>query len=121
MNTGNNKKTYTIFAGVNGAGKSTLYNASNEHLGTRINTDEKIQENFNNDWQSVTAQIEASRIIIKQIKGCETEYVKSQETDNSERVNTLAGNMKLIDAEKKPAAANSKICSGHKNNTSLEH
>ena len=30
----------------------------------------------------------------------ETEYVKSQETDNSARVNTLAGYMKLIDAAK---------------------
>ena len=49
---------------------SNYNNCFFEHLGTRINTDEKIQENFNNEWQSAAKQIEASCIIIKQIKGC---------------------------------------------------
>jgi len=64
---------YTIIAGVNGAGKSTLFNAGYLALpkdSVRINSDELIQKNYNNQWRDVNIQIEAGKQMIKLIREC---------------------------------------------------
>ena len=64
---------YTIIAGVNGAGKSTLFNAGYLAFpkdSVRINSDELIQKNYNNQWHDVNIQIAAGKQMIKLIREC---------------------------------------------------
>jgi len=63
-------KTYTIFAGVNGAGKSTFYKALKRDFGIRVNLDEIIRDQFNNEWRCPKAQMNAGRIAVRLIKSC---------------------------------------------------
>jgi predicted ABC-type ATPase len=63
-------KTYTVFAGVNGAGKSSFYKAMDTDFGIRINIDEIIRHQFNNDWSNLNVQISAGRIAVKLIRDC---------------------------------------------------
>jgi len=63
-------KTYTVFAGVNGAGKSTFYSILKCDFGIRINLDEIIREQFNNDWSNPSIQMNAGRIAIRLINDC---------------------------------------------------
>jgi len=63
-------KTYTLFAGVNGAGKSTFHKALNRDFGIRVNLDEIIRDQFNNEWRCPEVQMNAGRIAVSLIKGC---------------------------------------------------
>jgi len=63
-------KIYTVFAGVNGAGKSTFHRVLKRDFGTRINLDEIIREQFNNDWSNPSIQMNAGRIAIRLINEC---------------------------------------------------
>ena len=58
----------------------------NNDFGVRINTDEIVNERFNNDWQSQNAQIAAARIAVKLRKDC----LDRGESFNQET--TLVGN-----------------------------
>jgi len=72
-------KTYTLFAGVNGAGKSTFHKALNRDFGIRVNLDEIIRDQFNNEWRCPKAQMDAGRIAVRLIKDCingESSFIK---------------------------------------------
>ena len=79
---------YTIIAGINGAGKSTLFNAGYLILpkdSVRINSDELIQKNYNNQWQDVNIQIAVGKQIVKCVREC----LSSKKSFNQET--TLSG------------------------------
>jgi len=80
---------YTIIAGVNGAGKSTLFNSDYLILpknSVRINSDELIQKNYNNQWQDINIQIAAGKQMVKLIQECITNKKSfNQETTLSGR------------------------------------
>ena len=60
---------YTIIAGINGAGKSTLFNAGYlvfPKESVRINSDELIQKNYNNQWHDVNIQIAKELLYIRE-------------------------------------------------------
>ncbi|MCL1794496.1 MAG: zeta toxin family protein [Oscillospiraceae bacterium] len=80
------EKVYTIFAGVNGAGKSTFYKLLNLDFGIRINADEIVKDQFNNDWENKNTQTAAARIAVKMRKDC----IDGGASFNQET--TLAGN-----------------------------
>jgi len=63
-------KTYTLFAGVNGAGKSTFHKALKRDFGIRVNLDEIVRDQFNNEWKCSKAQMSAGRIAVRLIKDC---------------------------------------------------
>jgi len=57
-------RTYTIFSGVNGSGKSTLHRVLKRDFGVRINLDEIIREQFNNDWRRPKTKMDDQRMKI---------------------------------------------------------
>ena len=63
---------YTIIGGINGVGKSTIYSSLSEDevhfLGKRINVDE-IVSTFG-DWHDVTAQFQAGKQAVEEIRIC---------------------------------------------------
>jgi len=86
-------KTYTLFAGVNGAGKSTFHKALKRDFGIRVNLDEIIHDQFNNEWRCPEAQMNAGRIAVRLIKDClNGESSFNQETTLTGR--TIVSNIK---------------------------
>ena len=79
---------YAIIAGVNGVGKSTLFNAGHFEIDTnsvRVNSDELIHQEYNNNWQDEVIQIKAGKEILKLVQNCISKNISfNQET-------TLAG------------------------------
>ncbi|MCL2236090.1 MAG: zeta toxin family protein [Defluviitaleaceae bacterium] len=59
---------YTLFAGVDGAGKSTFYYMLNEDFGHRVNFDEIIRDNFNQDWRNPAVLQEAGKITVRLLR-----------------------------------------------------
>ena len=74
-------KVHTLIAGVNGAGKSTFYKAMNIDFGIRVNLDEIIKEQFNNDWDNHKVQMAAGRTAVELIRNCISKGISfNQET-----------------------------------------
>ncbi|MCL2362331.1 MAG: zeta toxin family protein [Defluviitaleaceae bacterium] len=90
-------KTYTVFAGVNGAGKSTFHRVLKRDFGIRINVDEIIREQFNNDWSNPQIQMNAGRIAIRLIN----ESLKGDTSFNQET--TLTGRTIITNIKKAKA------------------
>lgn len=60
------KKIYTLYAGVNGAGKSTIYETIKDYSKDRINADEILVSN-GGDWKNTQDQIRAGKEAIRKI------------------------------------------------------
>lgn len=80
---------YTVIAGVNGSGKSTIYKSDLieiPSLGVRINLDELIYKEYNNQWNDYKIQVKAGKRIVKEIDKCLIEKISfNQETTLSSR------------------------------------
>lgn len=81
----NNRKTYTLYAGVNGAGKSTIYKVVSQAPDeARINPDEILLKN-GGDWKNTNDQIAAMQECVKKLH----QYIKDGVSFNQET--TLSG------------------------------
>ena len=66
----NNKKVFTIIAGINGAGKTSLYRVlgPSDELGVRVNLDELALEY--GDWRDPKAKFHAGKDAVNKINEC---------------------------------------------------
>ncbi len=81
----NNRKTYTLYAGVNGAGKSTIYKVVSQAPDeARINPDEILLKN-GGDWRNTNDQIAAMQECVRKLH----QYIEDGVSFNQET--TLSG------------------------------